>query len=537
MAGPENGGVREQAALGDHLGRKPEDVSSQQIAVVTGASRDIGKGIVEALASEGFTIIANHRDPQKEKRNTEIRGTVEATGGEWHIGDITTEEGRSGLVDIVDRHGGKLDFLVLNAAGPSREINVVANLALIDVFLPRMNKDGVIIFPQSTIGHFVDLIDPSQLTTAGYENVASSKNEAEREFRKRTEEFDERSVKFFVVCPPEVSDTTNIRLFNSRDKEASAKSAAFSRGLGLPEKVTVRDVGEKVVDLIQRKDKLPQGYTEFFSGTIDARPILRTIYDGGNAVYIDTLEENGVGHSMVSELRLEEANLRLVEEAQGDLYRATATVQVKPEYAIGHFGILPGHKGIRAAVETLQRIFEKNDPRLTLQLASVQNVEFTGMIVPGSVMDIAVEETQGDEADMIYDAVVKVGGEVCNKIEGMRFRVIDKPNGESLRADQLVEIMAQGMGLSTGGFSLDHQDKLPLFNSFSKAIFGRMPQRGEAIRIESSIVDTEDERRIEGSVKVFAGVDLIAEAGSLKASIWPANFVRSRIARAQRAAD
>ncbi|OGH18578.1 MAG: hypothetical protein A2868_02325 [Candidatus Levybacteria bacterium RIFCSPHIGHO2_01_FULL_40_15b] len=519
------------------VGRMEESASSQPVAIITGASRDIGRGIAEELSREGFAVIANHRDPQKEKRNTEIREIIESTGGEWHVGDITTPEGRSGLADIVDRRGGKLDLLVLNAAGPSRELNVVANMALIDAFLPRMSKGGVIIFPQSTAGHFVDLIDPSQMTASGYENVAPSKNEAERELKMRMEKMDEQGVKFFIPVPPEVSDTTNIRLFSFRDKDALAKSAAFSRSLGLPERMTIRDVGKKVAELVRRKDELPQGYTDFFNGTIDARSVLRTIYDGDNAVYVDTLEENGVGHSIVSELRLEEANLRLVEEAEGDLYRATATVQVKPEHTIGHFGVLPGHKGVRAAVETLQRIFEKDDPRLTLQLASVQNVAFIGIIVPGNIMNIAVEDISEDLRDLVYNAVISVDGQICHKIEGMRFGVTDKPDGESLRPDQLAEVMAQGMGLSTGGFSLEHQDKLPLFNSFSEARFGRMPQRGETLRVESSIADTGgDERRVEGAVRIFCGEDLVAEAGSLKASMWPANFVRSRIARAQIAA-
>ena len=167
------------------VSRMEESASSQPVAIITGASRDIGRGIAEELSREGFAVIANHRDPQKEKRNTEIREIIESTGGEWYVGDITTPEGRSGLVDIVDRRGGKLDLLILNAVGPSRELNVVANLALIDEFLPRMSKGGVIIFPQSTAGHFVDLIDPSQMTASGYEDVVPSKNEAEKELKEQ----------------------------------------------------------------------------------------------------------------------------------------------------------------------------------------------------------------------------------------------------------------------------------------------------------------------------------------------------------------
>lgn len=521
------------------VGRMEESASSQPVAIVTGASRDIGRGIAEELSREGFAVIANHRDPQKDKRNTEIRGLIESTGGEWHIGDITTEEGRAGLVDIVERHGGKLDLLVLNAAGPSRELNVVANLALVDTFLPRMNKGGAIIFMQSTVGHFVDLIDPSQLTAAGYENVAPSKNEAEAEIRKKQSEADEHKVKIFFPTPPEVSDTTNIRLFNYRDPEASTKSAAFSRSLGLPEAVTIKDVGEKVAELIRRKDELPQGYTDFFNETIDARPALRTIYDGDNAVYVDTLEADGTVHTLVTEVRVEEGREKLVESAEGDLSHATSTVLVKDEHTRGHFGVLPGHKGIKLIEETMRAVFKPNNPGKTLQISSIESGKFGGMIVPGNTVETVVEQVSIDFRGATYNATVSVNGKVCYEILGVRFQEAELTDEDALRFNQLVETLPQAMGLAAGFLTSKTQgkDMLPLFNGFEGAFIYRRPRKGEALSIRSSLIDSGEENKIAGGSVAFIGDEVIASIRNIEASMLPATIVRGLIRRAQRSVD
>ena len=87
---------------------------AEQVAIVTGGSRGIGRAICLALAKEGATVIACARDSAKleslRMHAAEVRGKVEP-----HTLDVTERDGIEKFVDgIADNHG-RIDILVNNA--------------------------------------------------------------------------------------------------------------------------------------------------------------------------------------------------------------------------------------------------------------------------------------------------------------------------------------------------------------------------------------------------------------------------------------
>lgn len=88
-----------------------------KVAAITGGTRGIGRGIVEAFLAEGATVVMNGRSEEKG-----ARALSELSAGDqayFIAGDVTQEATLSGLVDeTVDRYG-KIDILVNNAGGSS----------------------------------------------------------------------------------------------------------------------------------------------------------------------------------------------------------------------------------------------------------------------------------------------------------------------------------------------------------------------------------------------------------------------------------
>src|SRR6266480_4477054 len=91
-----------------------------RVALVTGASRGIGRAIAEALARAGATVCVNYR--QQHDRAKETLQSIEAAGGHAfvHQADVSQRDAATALVAAVVERAGGLDILV-NNAGISRE--------------------------------------------------------------------------------------------------------------------------------------------------------------------------------------------------------------------------------------------------------------------------------------------------------------------------------------------------------------------------------------------------------------------------------
>jgi 3-oxoacyl-[acyl-carrier protein] reductase len=89
--------------------------SSKRVALVTGGSRGIGRGIAESLADSGFDLAINGvRD------ESEVSDTIEALRARGAVaryfrGDVSISDDRQQVVDGIRSQFGRLDVLINNA--------------------------------------------------------------------------------------------------------------------------------------------------------------------------------------------------------------------------------------------------------------------------------------------------------------------------------------------------------------------------------------------------------------------------------------
>ena len=84
------------------------------VALVTGGSAGLGRALAHALASGGWTVVTDGRDPERLAAASDQPGLVAVPG------DVTDEWHRGALLAAVERQG-RLDLLVHNAStlGPT----------------------------------------------------------------------------------------------------------------------------------------------------------------------------------------------------------------------------------------------------------------------------------------------------------------------------------------------------------------------------------------------------------------------------------
>lgn len=93
---------------------------SDKIAIVTGGSRGIGRGIALELAKRGATVVINY-NTSADAAN-EVVEQIKAGGGQAMAfqADVSTEDGANSLIKSANDTYGKLDILV-NNAGTTRD--------------------------------------------------------------------------------------------------------------------------------------------------------------------------------------------------------------------------------------------------------------------------------------------------------------------------------------------------------------------------------------------------------------------------------
>jgi len=92
-----------------------------QVALITGASRGIGRGIALCLAEEGANIVVHYRTHPEEAQ--EVADAVEALGGRalpWQA-DVADRAAVEAMIAGATEHFGRIDVAVANAAVSVRE--------------------------------------------------------------------------------------------------------------------------------------------------------------------------------------------------------------------------------------------------------------------------------------------------------------------------------------------------------------------------------------------------------------------------------
>ena len=134
-------------------------MTDQPVALITGASRGLGRALARSLAADGWHLVIDARGAGAlEEAAAELR-SAGAAGVDALAGDVADPEHRRRLVDAAERLG-RLDAVVNNASvlGPSPqpqladypldvlrqvyEVNTVAPLALTQAALPLLERSG-----------------------------------------------------------------------------------------------------------------------------------------------------------------------------------------------------------------------------------------------------------------------------------------------------------------------------------------------------------------------------------------------------------
>ena len=223
---------------------------SGKVALVTGASRGIGRAIARLLARRGATVVVGARD---QARLAEVVAEIESGGGRAHAVslDVADRASVDAAFDVVLKTHGRLDHLV-NNAGITRD-----NLLL------RMKRDewdgvmatnltGVFYCTQSALkpmlkqrsGRIVNLASVVGITgNAGQANYAASKAGIIGFTKSVAREVASRSITVNAVAPGLI-ETDMTAAMTEMAREAISMSIPLGR-VGTPE-----DVAEAVAFLV-----------------------------------------------------------------------------------------------------------------------------------------------------------------------------------------------------------------------------------------------------------------------------------------------
>ena len=120
-----------------------------QIALVTGASRGIGRAIAHALADEGATLVLSARTRSDLDA---LRAEIERTGGTAHVAaaDVSSAQDVDALFGEIRERFGRLDLLVNNAGvGRFAPVRAMPLEDFDEMF--RLNMRGVFLCTQRAL--------------------------------------------------------------------------------------------------------------------------------------------------------------------------------------------------------------------------------------------------------------------------------------------------------------------------------------------------------------------------------------------------
>ena len=240
-----------------------------QVAVVTGASKGIGRAIAEAMATAGAQVVISSR---KGPACEDVAGAINAAGGEAlalacniaHKGDL------QGLVDRTLEHWGRIDTLVCNAAvnpyfGPLAEIpddaydktmtvNLRSNLWLCNMVIPQMatRGGGAVVLVSSIAG------------LKGHDKLgvyALSKAAAMQLARNLAVEWGRSNVRVNTIAPGLVRTDMARALWDDPDRLAQALESYPLGSIGEPQ-----DIAGAAVFLASRAGNFMTGQTLVIDG-------------------------------------------------------------------------------------------------------------------------------------------------------------------------------------------------------------------------------------------------------------------------------
>jgi 3-oxoacyl-[acyl-carrier protein] reductase len=234
--------------------------------LITGASRGVGAAAALLLAQRGFDIVVNYHS--KRSRAEAVAAEVRALGRRALLAqaDLTSRSEVEAMIDSVGREFGRLDVLILNASGGlekgkpadyAMQLNLTAQLRLVDVSLKWVPQGGRIVFVTSHMAHFY----AERGVTGPYQPVAASKYAGEQALRGRRAELAKLGIRLAIVSGDMIEGTITPRLLERMDRGTTP--ARRDRAGPLP---TVAEFAGAIADAATAENL--SGDTIFLGGTL-----------------------------------------------------------------------------------------------------------------------------------------------------------------------------------------------------------------------------------------------------------------------------
>ena len=204
-----------------------------KVALVTGASRGIGRAVVRRLAAEGYAVGINYLQAHEAARALEVVPQIEAAGGAARaIGCDVSDFGACGrMVEEIVADYGHVDILV-NNAGVTRD-NLVARMSEEDYDLVMdINLKGAFhtirhltrYFLKQRKGKIVNISSVSGVAgNAGQANYAASKAGVIGMTKSAAKELASRGITVNAVAPGFIETDMTGKLSDKVRDQASAQ--------------------------------------------------------------------------------------------------------------------------------------------------------------------------------------------------------------------------------------------------------------------------------------------------------------------------
>ncbi|WP_418315079.1 SDR family oxidoreductase [Piscinibacter sakaiensis] len=257
----------------------------QQVAIVTGATSGIGRGVAKALTAAGATVAINHRGHSDDAQ--QLVDEIESAGGSALAlqADVAIEADVVRMFDeLIDRQG-RVDILVANAGvqrdAPFAEMELKQWQAVIDINLTGQFlccREAVRRFlrqppsPHSkAAGKIINMSSVHELIPwAGHVNYAASKGGIMQLMKSLAQEVAEKRIRVNGIAPGAIKTPINEEAWD--DEEALQKLLTLIPYGRIGE---VEDIARAAVWLASDDSDYVTGTTLFVDGGMSLYPAFR----------------------------------------------------------------------------------------------------------------------------------------------------------------------------------------------------------------------------------------------------------------------
>lgn len=215
---------------------------SGKVAIVTGASRGIGRAIALKLAYHGADVVINSRESSKQEAH-EVKKIIQSFGrrATYVEGDVTSSETREKLVDAANEMG-QIDILV-NNAGITRDNLAIRMtdeeldevIAVNEIANARMTRDVLKSMLVKRSGQIINISSISANGGPGQSNYAAAKAGSEAYHKSVATEMASRNIKVNSIEIGLVEGTGLTSGLTDKQKEGIVGLTATKKPVGVEE--------------------------------------------------------------------------------------------------------------------------------------------------------------------------------------------------------------------------------------------------------------------------------------------------------------